>query len=76
VLNVVRSLGREDFSLADVYARSPELARLHPRNLHVHDKIRPACARLPSGRAGRQQLQRLRNLGFVEFQGRGIYRVM
>jgi hypothetical protein len=62
VLNVVRSLGGEDFSLADVYARSPELARLHPRNLHVHDKIR-------------QQLQRLRDLGLVEFVGRGEYRI-
>jgi len=62
VLNVVRSLGREDFSLADVYARSAELARLHPRNRFVRPKIR-------------QQLQILRNLGFVEFLGRGRYRV-
>jgi hypothetical protein len=50
VLNVVRAIGREEFSLADVYARRAELARLHPHNLHVHDKIR-------------QQLQRLRDLG-------------
>jgi len=62
VLNVVRVIGQEEFSLDDVYARSGELARLHPQNLHVHDKIR-------------QQLQRLRDLGFVEFQGRGIYRL-
>ena len=40
VLNVLRATGREEFSLADVYARSAELARLHPQNLHVHDKIR------------------------------------
>ena len=32
-------------------------------NLHVRDKIR-------------QQLQRLRDLGFVEFLGRGIYRTL
>jgi type II restriction enzyme len=63
VLNVVRAFGREEFSLADVYACSVELARLHPHNLHVHDKIR-------------QQLQRLRNLGFVEFVGRGNYRLV
>jgi len=62
VLNVVRSLGREDFSLADVYARSAELARLHPQNRFVRAKIR-------------QQLQRLRDLGLVEFLGGGRYRV-
>ena len=62
VLNVVRSLGREDFSLADVYARSAELARLHPRNRFVRPKIR-------------QQLQILRDLGLLEFLGRGRYRV-
>lgn len=62
VLNMVRSLGREEFSLADIYARRGELARLHPHNLHIHDKIR-------------QQLQRLRDLGFVEFLGRGSYRL-
>ena len=62
MLNVVRSLGGEEFSLADVYARSGELARLHPQNLHIHDKIR-------------QQLQRLRDLGLVEFLGRGRYRL-
>ncbi|MBZ5564268.1 MAG: hypothetical protein LAP13_17830 [Acidobacteriia bacterium] len=35
--------------------------RLHPDNLHVRDKIR-------------QQLQRLRDLGLVEFLGGGKYR--
>jgi hypothetical protein len=40
VLNVVRALGREDFALADVYARAAILAQLHPESRHVHDKIR------------------------------------
>jgi type II restriction enzyme len=62
VLNVVRSLGKREFALADVYACEANLARLHPQNLHVRDKIR-------------QQLQRLRDLGFVEFLGAGEYRV-
>jgi type II restriction enzyme len=61
VLNVVRSLGRREFMLAEVYAHEDSLARLHPQNLHVRDKIR-------------QQLQRLRDLGFVEFLGAAFYR--
>lgn len=40
MLNVVRKLGKREFSLAEVYAHSAELRHLHPRNLHVHDKIR------------------------------------
>jgi len=53
---------RGEFTLAEVYAFADPLRRLHPQNRHVEDKIR-------------QQLQRLRDLGFVEFQGRGIYRL-
>lgn len=62
VLNIVRSLGQDEFSLAEVYAHADALARLHPDNRHVHDKIR-------------QQLQVLRDLGWVEFLGRGQYRL-
>jgi type II restriction enzyme len=62
VLNVVRALAREEFTLAEVYARGEELQRLHPQNRYVEAKIR-------------QQLQRLRDLGFVEFVGRGNYRL-
>jgi len=63
VLNVVRAIGREEFSLAEVYAFADTLRRLHPQNRHVEDKIR-------------QQLQRLRDLGFLEFVGRGNYRLV
>jgi type II restriction enzyme len=62
VLNVVRQLGRREFSLSDVYASKDALANLHPRNLHVRDKIR-------------QQLQLLRDMRIVEFLGRGRYRL-
>jgi type II restriction enzyme len=62
VLNLVRSVGKKEFYLSDIYLRDEELARLHPKNLHVRDKIR-------------QQLQRLRDLGFLEFLGGGMYRV-
>jgi type II restriction enzyme len=62
VLEVVSSLSKKEFSLADVYARENNLAELHPNNAHVRDKIR-------------QQLQILRDLGFVEFLGRGKFRL-
>jgi type II restriction enzyme len=62
VLNVLRKLGKKEFALAEVYAAEQGLARLHPANRHVRDKIR-------------QQLQVLRDLGFVQFLGGGEYRL-
>ena len=62
VLQVVQSLGKPEFTLADVYAHADELAKLHPDNRHVRDKIR-------------QQLQVLRDLGLLEFLGGGSYRL-
>jgi len=63
VLNVVQALSKAEFDLADVYAHAGALAKLHPQNAHIHDKIR-------------QQLQVLRDLGRLEFLGRGRYRLM
>jgi len=51
-----------EFTLADVYAHAGALAKLHPQNRHVRDKIR-------------QQLQVLRDLGLLEFLGGGSYRL-
>lgn len=62
VLKIVRSLGTTDFSLADVYAREDELAKIHPGNRHVRDKIR-------------QQLQVLRDFGLLSFLSPGNYRL-
>ena len=62
VLNVVRSLGKKEFQLSDVYAHSDELARLHPQNRHINDKIR-------------QQLQVLRDLRLLEFLSPGHYQL-
>jgi len=62
VLNVVRGLGKNDFTLADVYGHKDELQELHPDNAHVRDKIR-------------QQLQVLRDLRLLEFLGGGSYRL-
>jgi type II restriction enzyme len=62
-LKVVRTIGRREFTLADVYAHVGELQALHPSNRHVRDKIR-------------QQLQILRDLGFLQFIGHGAYRTL
>ncbi len=62
VLQVVQSLGKLNLTLADVYAHADALAKLHPNNAHIRDKIR-------------QQLQVLRDLGLLEFLGGGSYRL-
>ena len=48
--------------LPTVYDHAAALARLHPKNLHVRDKIR-------------QQLQVLRNFRLLDFLGPGHYRL-
>ncbi len=62
VLQVVRSLNKQEFSIGEVYSHADSLSKLYPRNSHVYDKIR-------------QQLQVLRDLGFLNFLGRGNYRL-
>jgi hypothetical protein len=72
VLQVVQSLGKIEFTLADVYAHAAALAKLHPcpfpfqifslSALNVRDKIR-------------QQLQVLRDLGLLTFLGSASYRL-
>ena len=52
-----------DFRVSDVYSFEEELARLHPDNRHVKDKIR-------------QQLQRLRDMGILKPISRGEYRYL
>jgi type II restriction enzyme len=60
VLRMIDSLGSREFTLKDLYAREVELQPLHPRNRNIRPKIR-------------QQLQVLRDLGFVLFRGHGTY---
>jgi type II restriction enzyme len=60
LLNVLRRMRKAKFELSDVYAHESQLQRLHPKNRFVKDKIR-------------QQLQELRDAGFVRFLGRGHY---
>ncbi len=61
VLNCVNSIAGEIFSLDDVYIFAERLARKHPENHNVLAKIR-------------QQMQYLRDKGFIEFLGGGMYR--
>jgi type II restriction enzyme len=61
-LAAVRSLGKQSFTLPEVYSLEQHLAQLHPANRHVRDKIR-------------QQLQLLRDAGLLDFLGRGQYRL-
>lgn len=63
VLNVVRSLGKTEFTLQEVYEHSEELASLHPKNHHVDEKIR-------------QQLQELRKVGVLKFLKPGLYQML
>jgi len=63
VLNVLRKLGKHDVVLSDVYSFERSLQALHPNNKNVKPKIR-------------QQLQVLRDLGFLSFEGEGRYRVL
>lgn len=61
VLKCVETIGRNEFTLDDVYAFETHLSGLYPMNRHVRQKIR-------------QQLQVLRDRGFLEFLGRGRYK--
>jgi type II restriction enzyme len=62
VMRCVERIGRPEFTLDDVYAFEPQLARLYPANRNVRPKIR-------------QQLQILRDGGWLIFEGRGRYRL-
>jgi type II restriction enzyme len=62
VLNAVRSLGKTEFDLREIYALENSLKTLHPGNHHIQPKIR-------------QQLQILRDLGLLTFLGGGYYRL-
>ncbi len=61
IIRCVDKITREIFSLDDLYAFEEELRLKHPDNHNVAAKIR-------------QQLQFLRDKGFIEFLGRGKYR--
>ena len=61
VLTVLRSMNKSEFTLEDIYLFEGALSERHPENLHIREKIR-------------QQLQVLRDLGYLQFIRRGFYR--
>ncbi len=61
VLDCVNHIGSNEFCLKDIYAYTEILQRRHVNNHNIEAKIR-------------QQLQLLRDRGFIEFLGGGFYR--
>jgi type II restriction enzyme len=60
VLKCVEELPRREFSLIDIYAYEPRLRAIYPGNNNIQPKIR-------------QQLQQLREKGYIRFLGNGNY---
>jgi Dam-replacing HTH domain len=62
VMKCIESLRRHEFKIEDVYAFEDHLSRIYPGNQNVRPKIR-------------QQLQFLRDRGYLDFVSRGYYRL-
>lgn len=62
VMKCIEAIGKREFDIDDVYAFERPLSRLYPDNQNVRPKIR-------------QQLQFLRDRGYIEFVSRGCYRL-
>jgi type II restriction enzyme len=60
VLAAVRKINKPQFTLAEVYAHEATMQSAYPNNTHIRDKIR-------------QQLQVLRDMGYIDFDGGGKY---
>ena len=62
VMNCVERLERKEFALGDIYVFEKILSKKHPDNKHIKDKIR-------------QQLQVLRDKGYLKFIAKGKYKL-
>lgn len=62
IMNCIDVLNKKEFTLADVYAFENDLKAIHPENKNIKPKIR-------------QQLQFLRDKGYLEFVGEGVYKL-
>jgi type II restriction enzyme len=56
-------LGKSEFQLSELYDREGQFAAAYPGNRHIRAKVR-------------QQLQILRDLGVLSFEGRALYRLL
>ncbi len=63
IMNCIDRLDKKEFSLSEIYNFEQELGLKYPNNKHIKDKIR-------------QQLQFLRDKGYLEFIEKGKYRVI
>lgn len=63
IMSCIDKLGKQEFSLDEIYSFEKVLSEKYPNNLHIKDKIR-------------QQLQFLRDKGYLDFIGRGKYRLI
>ncbi len=62
VMKCVDAIGKREFRIEDVYAFENQLSSVYPGNRNVRPKIR-------------QQLQYLRDRGYLDFVSRGYYRL-
>jgi len=62
IMNCVEKLGNKEFSLDEAYTFESILSKKHPENKHIKAKVR-------------QQLQILRDKGYLEFVDRGKYKL-
>lgn len=63
ILACINRVAAQIFTLEDIYRYERELQAKHPQNHHIRPKIR-------------QQLQFLRDLGYITFMGRGRYQII
>ncbi|MEI7604229.1 MAG: DpnI domain-containing protein [bacterium] len=63
IMKCIDLINKKDFTLQDIYGYEDSLKLLHPNNNFIKDKIR-------------QQLQTLRDYGYLKFLGNGNYRVV
>lgn len=63
IMRCIEQIKKKEFTLADVYKFESYLSRQYPDNRHIKDKIR-------------QQLQILRDRNYIQFTGRGEYRLI
>ncbi len=63
IMQCVDRIGKKEFTLNEIYRYEQELSYKHPDNRHIKDKIR-------------QQLQILRDNGYLQFVSRGKYKII
>lgn len=62
VMNCIDSLDKNRFELGELYEFEDKLQKKYPENSHIKEKIR-------------QQLQVLRDRGYLNFEGNGVYQL-